>query len=100
MNIPFSRALASTRCVGSTAASSSEVSLPSFSPNPPGRTKSRCMSMMISAVVFGLNFRLNGSALIVASLARFIVGMAVFLVYIDYRVTNIKFRIVGRNTTD
>ena len=61
-NIPFSRALASTRCVGSTAASSSDVSLPSFSPNPPGRTKSRCMSMMTSAVVFGLNSRSNGSA--------------------------------------
>ena len=33
----------------------SETSLPSVSPNPPGSTKSRCMSMMTSAVVDGAN---------------------------------------------
>ena len=34
---------------GSTAAASSETSLPSASPKPPGSRKSRCMSMMTSA---------------------------------------------------
>ena len=34
-------------------ARSSETSLPSASPKPPGSTKSRCMSITISAVVPG-----------------------------------------------
>ena len=38
------------------------TSLPSISPNPPGSTKSRCMSMMMSAVDSGSNSRGYGSA--------------------------------------
>src|SRR6516164_3593601 len=64
--IPVSRAFASTRWVGSTALSSKDVSLPRASPKPPGNTKSRCMSMITSAVVAGLKSRSNGSAAIVA----------------------------------
>ncbi|TXM85504.1 cysteine hydrolase, partial [Methylobacterium sp. WL116] len=36
---------------GGTAAASSETSLPRLSPKPPGSRKSRCMSMITSAVV-------------------------------------------------
>ena len=37
-------------CTASTARCSSDTSLPSVSPKPPGSRKSRCMSMMTSAV--------------------------------------------------
>ena len=49
--IPASRAAESTRWSGSTALHSSETSLPSAAPKPPGSRKSRCMSMTTSAVV-------------------------------------------------
>ena len=42
--IPIPRAVASTFCNGGTTEASSETSLPSVSPKPPGSTKSRCMS--------------------------------------------------------
>src|SRR5262245_49371478 len=48
--MPDRRAAASTSPHGPTAAFSSETSLPSAAPNPPGSRKSRCMSMMTSAV--------------------------------------------------
>ena len=60
--IPSSRAAASTRCSGSTAAHSSETSLPSADPKPPGSRKSRCMSITTSAVVSGSNAKGPGSA--------------------------------------
>src|SRR5215475_12733276 len=47
---PISRAAASTDPIGITARASLETSLPSTSPKPPGSMKSRCMSMMTSAV--------------------------------------------------
>src|SRR5262245_31659255 len=50
MSMPERRAAASTSAHGPTAALSSETSLPSAAPNPPGSRKSRCMSMMTSAV--------------------------------------------------
>ncbi len=66
-SMPILRAWASTRSIGSTAANSSEVSLPSASPNPPGSTKSRCMSMITSAVLAMSISSGKGSALIVAN---------------------------------
>ena len=48
--MPLSRAAASTAAIGFTARASCETSLPSVSPKPPGSMKSRCMSMMTSAV--------------------------------------------------
>ena len=48
-------------------ACSGVTSLPSASPKPPGSTKSRCMSMMRSAVDFGSNTNSYGSAAIVFS---------------------------------
>ena len=50
-SIPMSRAAASTDAIGWTARASCETSLPSVSPKPPGSMKSRCMSMMTSAVL-------------------------------------------------
>ena len=47
---------------GPTAAASSETSLPSASPKPPGSRKSRCMSMMTSAVRAGSIAMAEGSA--------------------------------------
>ena len=49
-SMPAARAAASAAAQGPTAACSSETSLPSVSPKPPGSRKSRCMSMMTSAV--------------------------------------------------
>ena len=49
-SMPVARAASSTALQGPTAACSRETSLPSVSPKPPGSRKSRCMSMMISAV--------------------------------------------------
>jgi hypothetical protein len=49
--IPSLRARSSTLRVGSMVARSGETSLPSASPNPPGSTKSRCMSMISRAVL-------------------------------------------------
>ena len=43
-------------------ASSNDTSLPSASPKPPGSTKSRCMSMTISAVAPGSKAKGYGSA--------------------------------------
>jgi hypothetical protein len=59
---PTSRAVASTFCSGGTTASSSDTSLPSVSPKPPGSTKSRCMSMITSAVLAGSKVNGYGSA--------------------------------------
>ena len=53
--IPASRTAARTFCSGGTTACRWLTSLPSVSPNPPGSTKSRCMSMITSAVVAGSN---------------------------------------------
>ena len=47
------RAASSSARHGATAAASSDTSLPSVSPKPPGSRKSRCMSMMTSAVARG-----------------------------------------------
>ena len=41
--------------IGAIALRSKDTSLPSASPKPPGSTKSRCMSMIISAQVWGSN---------------------------------------------
>ena len=60
--IPASRAAARTFCSGGTTACRWLTSLPSVSPNPPGSTKSRCMSMITSAVVAGSNSNAYGSA--------------------------------------
>src|ERR1035437_1640868 len=49
-SMPRSRAAASTAAIGCTARASCETSLPRVSPKPPGSMKSRCMSMMTSAV--------------------------------------------------
>ena len=49
-SMPAARAAASTARVGSTTRSSRPTSLPSSSPKPPGSRKSRCRSMMSSAV--------------------------------------------------
>src|ERR1700723_2918384 len=49
-SISLARAAASTAAIGFTARASCETSLPSVSPKPPGSMKSRCMSMMRSAV--------------------------------------------------
>ena len=53
-------------CTARSAACSSETSLPSVSPKPPGSRKSRCMSMMISAADAGSKETSTGSAAIVA----------------------------------
>ena len=52
---PALRAASRTRFAGSTAARIGETSLPRNSPKPPGSMKSRCMSIMTSAVVSGSN---------------------------------------------
>ena len=44
------------------AVASSETSLPSADPKPPGSRKSRCMSMITSAVVSGSNAKGPGFA--------------------------------------
>ena len=62
MNRPAARAASSTSLACGTALSSSEVSLPSDSPKPPGYTKSRWKSTMTSATVFGSNSKAYGSA--------------------------------------
>jgi hypothetical protein len=56
------RAASSTLRVGPIALRSSETSLPSASPNPPGSTKSRCMSMMTSAQLARSKLNSYGSA--------------------------------------
>ena len=60
--MPMSRAALSTDAIGCTARASCETSLPSVSPNPPGSIKSRCMSMMTSAVADQLRPIGSGSA--------------------------------------
>jgi len=64
-NMPVERAMSSMRLHGAITACSGETSLPSASPKPPGSTKSRCMSMTTSAVVFGSKLYSYGSACIV-----------------------------------
>ena len=49
-SMPASRAAASIARQGATALCRRDTSLPSVSPKPPGSRKSRCMSMMRSAV--------------------------------------------------
>ncbi len=51
--IPSPRAAARTLPSGATTFVSIETSFPSDSPKPPGNRKSRCMSMITSAVVAG-----------------------------------------------
>jgi hypothetical protein len=48
-----SRAASSTRRHGAMVERRSDTSLPSSAPKPSGSTKSRCMSMIRSAVVAG-----------------------------------------------
>jgi len=52
-SMPVRRAASSMRLHGPITACSGETSLPSASPKPPGSTKSRCMSIITSAVVAG-----------------------------------------------
>jgi len=52
---PTARAVSSTFLSGGTTDCRSETSFPSVSPKPPGSTKSRCMSMITSAVLAGSN---------------------------------------------
>ena len=59
---PFSRQALSSACVGATAARSSDTSLPSDSPKPPGSMKSRCMSMTMSAARPGGSAKAKGRA--------------------------------------
>ena len=59
---PTARAVSSTFLSGGTTACRWLTSLPSVSPKPPGSTKSRCMSMITSAVVAGSNVNGYGSA--------------------------------------
>src|SRR5262245_41581926 len=63
--MPARRAAASSFLHGSTAALSSETSLPSAAPNPPGSRKSRCMSMMTSAILLVSTASGAGSAAMV-----------------------------------
>ncbi len=53
--MPSSRAAARTAPTTGIVGASSETSFPSVSPKPPGSRKSRCMSMITSAVVDGSN---------------------------------------------
>ena len=64
-SIPAARAPASSSAHGPIAARSSETSLPSVSPKPPGSMKSRCMSMTTSALRCGSIVRGAGTASIV-----------------------------------
>ena len=59
---PTARAVSSTFLSGGTTACRWLTSLPSVSPKPPGSTKSRCMSMITSAVLAGSNVNGYGSA--------------------------------------
>ena len=59
---PAARQARSSRRFGSIVERSSETSLPSISPKPPGSRKSRCMSMMSSAHREGSNTKSYGSA--------------------------------------
>src|SRR5438046_1044669 len=62
--ISRARTASSMRLHGAMTACKGVTSLPSASPNPPGSTKSRCMSMTSSAVVRGSNSNSYGSAFI------------------------------------
>src|SRR5471032_323332 len=68
-NHPLSRAKASSAETVGTICASSDTSLPSDSPKPPGSMKSRCMSMMTSAVVDGSKVKGLGNAGIVIVIA-------------------------------
>src|SRR4051794_636887 len=67
-SMPAARAASSTAAIGFTARASWLTSLPSVSPKPPGSMKSRCMSMMRSAVAAQSSTIGPGSA---ASFAEF-----------------------------
>jgi hypothetical protein len=56
------RAAAISARQGGTAAASSDTSLPSVAPKPPGSRKSRCLSMTTSAARAGSKLRGPGSA--------------------------------------
>ena len=62
---PIARAAASTAPIGFTARANWLTSLPSVSPKPPGSMKSRCMSMMSSAVARQSSAIGSGSAAMV-----------------------------------
>ncbi|MGY3364507.1 hypothetical protein ACVWZL_001632 [Bradyrhizobium sp. GM2.4] len=62
-SMPVSRAAFSTAPIGFTARASWLTSLPSVSPKPPGSMKSRCMSMMRSAVADQSSLTGSGSAM-------------------------------------
>ena len=64
--MPASLVAVKTAWSGGMTACSRLTSLPSVSPNPPGSTKSRCMSMTTSAVVSGVNSNAYGSAVTVS----------------------------------
>ena len=59
---PRFRQAASSRWIGPMAVCSSDTSLPSDAPNPPGSTKSRCMSITTNAVLPGGKAYGNGVA--------------------------------------
>ena len=61
-SMPVSRAADSTDAIGFTARASCDTSLPSVSPKPPGSMKSRCMSMIRSAVAAQSSAIGSGSA--------------------------------------
>ncbi|MGY3465787.1 hypothetical protein ACVW0I_002658 [Bradyrhizobium sp. LM6.11] len=65
--MPVSRAAFSTAPIGFTARASWLTSLPSVSPKPPGSMKSRCMSMITSAVADQSSSIGSGSALMTPS---------------------------------
>src|SRR5438105_98145 len=67
-SMPAARAAASTEAIGCTARATRLTSLPSGRPKPPGSMKSRCMSMMRSAVAAQSSSIGSGSA---ASFAEF-----------------------------
>ncbi|MGY4235200.1 hypothetical protein ACVIIW_004147 [Bradyrhizobium sp. USDA 4449] len=66
-SMPVSRAAFSTAPIGFTARASWLTSLPSVSPKPPGSMKSRCMSMITSAVDNQSSLIGSGSALMTPS---------------------------------
>src|SRR5580698_10416463 len=70
ISMPSLRAQVSSALAGLMALASSETSLPSVSPNPPGSRKSRCMSIMTMAVRRGSMAIAPGSA----SMFSFFIG--------------------------
>src|SRR5450432_1901094 len=78
MSMPLRRALSKSARQGPMAALSSETSLPSDSPKPPGSRKSRCMSIMTMAVLSRSIETGSGSAATVTVLMRWFLGSRSF----------------------